>query len=217
VTVFPLALISVAETLLNRTGVVLLGWSGQTMAAGIYALAFNLSMTVTLPRTAVNALFAPLVSELSARGDRAALQFVVTRTALWTLVSGLCIALPLMMLAEPLLSWFGPDFTRGVTAMRVLLVGQIVAAGFGPQMFLMTMTGNERIAALLLIGSAILNGTFGLLLIGGMGLTGAAIATTAALIVWNVAMAVFVWRGLGLIPGPMGLLAIKTAARHEAG
>ena len=214
-TVFPLALISVAETLLNRSGVVLLGWSGQTMAAGIYALAFNLSMTVTLPRTAVNALFAPLVSELSVRGDRAALQFVVTRTALWTLVSGLCIALPLMMLAEPLLSWFGPDFTRAATAMRILLVSQIVAAGFGPQMFLMTMTGNERIAAVLLSGSAILNGAFGWLLIGGMGLTGAAIATTATLIVWNVAMAVFVWRGLGLVPGPLALLGIKTAARPQ--
>jgi len=99
--------------------------------------------------------------------------------------------------------------------MRILLVSQIVAAGFGPQMFLMTMTGNERIAAVLLIASAILNGAFGWLLIGGMGLTGAAIATTAALIVWNVAMAVFVWRGLGLVPGPLALLGIKTAARSQ--
>jgi O-antigen/teichoic acid export membrane protein len=206
----------VAETLLNRTGVLLLGWSGQTVAAGVYALTFNVAMTVMLPRTAVNTLFAPLVSELWARGDRAALQFVVTRTALWTLVSGLCIALPLALLAEPLLSWFGHDFTQGVTAMRVLLIGQIVASGFGPQMFLMTMTGNERIAAVLLIGSAILNGMFGLLLIGGMGLTGAAIATTASLIIWNVAMAVFVWR-VGLVPGPMAHFGMKTAARQPAG
>jgi O-antigen/teichoic acid export membrane protein len=216
-TAFPLVLISVAETLLNRTGVILLGWSDQTITAGVYALTFNLSMTVMLPRTAVNALFAPLVSELSALGDRAALQFVVTRTALWTLLSGLCIALPLIVLAEPLLSWFGPDFTQGVTALRVLLVGQIVAAGFGPQMFLITMTGNERVAAALLIGSAILNGVFTLLLIGGMGLTGAAIATTAALIVWNLAMAVFVWCRLGLVPGPMAHFGLKAAARHQTG
>jgi O-antigen/teichoic acid export membrane protein len=215
VTALPLVLISVAETLLNRTGVVLLGWSGQTIAAGVYALTFNLAMTVMLPRTAVNALFAPLVAELSARADRAALQFVVTRTALWTLVSGLCVGLPLMLLAEPLLAWFGPDFTRGTTAMRVLLVGQIVASGFGPQMFLMTMTGNERMAAVLLIGSAVLNGVLGVLLIGGMGLTGAAIATSAALVVWNVAMAVFVWRGLGLVPGPMAHFGIKAVVSRS--
>ncbi len=216
-TALPLVLISVAEIVLNRTGVLLLGWSGHTVDAGIFALTFNLAMTVMLPRTAVNALFAPMVSTLSARGDRAALQFVVTRTALWTLVSGLCIALPLMVLAEPLLSWFGPDFTRGVAAMRVLLLGQIVASGFGPQMFLMTMTGNERIAAVMLIGSAILNGVFGVLLIGGMGLTGAAIATTAALILWNVAMAVFVWRGLGLVPGPLAHFGMKEEARQQNG
>jgi len=217
VTAVPLVLISVAETLLNRTGVVLLGWSGQTAAAGVYALTFNLAMTVMLPRTAVNALFAPLVADLSARNDRSALQFVVTRTAYWTLVSGLCIGLPLMLLAEPLLAWFGADFTRGVTAMRVLLVGQIVASSFGPQMFLMTMTGNERSAAALLIGSALLNGVFGLLLIGGMGLTGAAIATAVALIVWNVAMAIFVWRGLGLIPGPMGHFGTQALSSGRSG
>jgi O-antigen/teichoic acid export membrane protein len=210
----PLVLISVAETLLNRTGVILLGWSDHTIGAGVYALTFNISMAVMLPRTAVNALFAPLVSELSALGDREALQFVVTRTALWTLFSGLCIALPLIVLAEPLLSWFGPDFAQGVTALRVLLVGQIVAAAFGPQMFLITMTANERTAAALLIGSAILNGVFGWFLIGRMGLIGAAIATTTALIVWNLAMAVFVWRHLRLVPGPMAHFGVRTAARR---
>jgi O-antigen/teichoic acid export membrane protein len=165
----------------------------------------------------VNTLFAPVVSELSALSDRAGLQFVVTRTALWTLLSGLAIALPLIVLAEPLLSWFGPEFTQGVTALRVLLIGQVVAAGFGPQMFLITMTGNERVAAALLIGSAILNCLFTLLLIGGMGLTGAAIATTAALIAWNLAMAMFVWWRLGLVPGPMGHFGLKAAAEHQLG
>ena len=101
--------------------------------------------------------------------------------------------------------------------MRVLLVGQIVASGFGPQMFLMTMTGNERTAAVMLIGSAILNGVFGVRLIGGMGLTGAAIATTAALIVWNVAMAVFVRQGLGLVPGALAHFGMKIAARQQNG
>jgi Na+-driven multidrug efflux pump len=69
----------------------------------------------------------------------------------------------------------------------------------------------------MLIGSAILNGVFGWLLIGGMGLTGAAIATTAALIVSNVAMAVFVWRGIGLVPGPMAHFGMKMAARQQQG
>lgn len=216
-TALPLVLISVSETLLNRTGVVLLGWSGQTSAAGVYALAFNVAMTVTLPRTAVNALFAPLVSELFVRGDRGAMQSVVTRTALWTLLCGLCIALPLMLLAQPLLSWFGADFAQGATAMRVLLAGQIVASGFGPQMFLMTMTGNERSAALYLCGSTLLCAALGWFLIGVLGLTGAALATSTALIAWNLAMALFVRRRLRLVPGPMAHFGMKSAAGQLPG
>lgn len=201
-TTLPLVSMSIAETVFNRVGVMLLGWSGQSIAAGAYALAFNFSMTVTLPRIAVNTLFAPLVSELWVRGDRAALQSVVTRSARWTFLSGLSVALPLMLLAEPLLSWFGRDFARGVTALRLLIAGQIVASAFGPQLFLMTMTGNERAAATVLVGSTVVNGGLGVLLIPVLGLTGAAVATTAALVVWNVAMALFVWRVLGLVPGP---------------
>ena len=211
-TTLPLVSISIAETLLNRAGVVLLGCSDQSIGAGVYALAFNFSMTVTLPRIAVNTLFAPLVSELWVRGDRAALQSVVTRSARWTLLSGLSVALPLMLLAEPLLSWFGRDFAQGVTALRLLLAGQIVASAFGPQMFLMTMTGNERAAATLLIVSTVVNGVLGVLLIQVIGLTGAALATTAALVVWNVTMALFVWRALGVVPGPAsGLSRLRVA------
>jgi len=211
-TALPLVLINVAEALMNRTGTVLLGGAGQTIDAGIYALTFNVAMTVMLPRTAVNALFAPLVSELSTRGDRHQLQAVVTRSALWTLLSSVCIALPIMALAEPLLSWFGPDFVRGATPLRVLLVGQVIASGFGPQMFLMTMTGNERMAATLLVGSAAVNAVLAAILIEHMGLTGAAIATTAALIVWNLAMAIFVWCRLGLAPGLTAHIGVRGRA-----
>jgi Na+-driven multidrug efflux pump len=38
-----------------------------------------------------------------------------------------------------------------------------------------------------------------------LGLTGAAIATTIALIVWNVAMAFFISRHLRLLPGVLGM------------
>jgi hypothetical protein len=41
------------------------------------------------------------------------------------------------------------------------------------------------------------------------GLDGAAIATTIALIVWNVAMASFIRRHLQLLPGVLGLLGSK--------
>lgn len=216
-TALPLVVIAASETVLNRTGVLLFGWIGAGIAAGVYALSFNIAMMVTLPRTAVNAGFAPMVAELYVRGDLAELQSVVTRAAMWTLLSGLCIAVPLGILAHPLLRWFGPDFTHGVTALRVLLSGQLVACAFGPQMYLMTMTGNERSVALLLCVSTILGAAVGAVLIRSMGLTGAAIAASAALILWNASMAVIVWRKLGLVPGLVARLGVKRATGRPRG
>jgi O-antigen/teichoic acid export membrane protein len=199
--ILPLVIIEAAEALMNRTGVLVLGWIGHTKDAGIYALAFNIAFLVVLPRTAVNTLFAPTISGLFVRKEQAALQALVTSAASWTLCAGAFIAVTLFVLAEPLLAWFGPGYDAGVPALRILLVGQLIVASAGSQLNVMTMTGHERSAAALLVVCAAANAVVSALLISLFGLTGAAIATTATLIVWNVAMALFIWRRLQLLPG----------------
>ena len=214
-TAVPLVIIGACEALMNRMGVMLLGWLGDARDAGIYALAFNIAFAVVLPRTAVNALFAPAVSDLFIRNDRVALQALVTKATSWTLVGAACIALPLSLLAEPLLAWFGQDFGAGVLTMRILLIGQVIAGGVGSQLHLMTMTGHERSAAALLFLSITANAVVSAALISLLGLTGAAIATTAILIFWNTAMALFIWRHLRLLPSMLAMfrrpLGAKTA------
>ncbi|WP_249148776.1 lipopolysaccharide biosynthesis protein [Bradyrhizobium manausense] len=205
-TAVPFMIIAGAEALLNRAGVVLLGWFGETREAGIYSLVFNIAFLVALPRTAINTLFAPTISSLFTGNDRTTLQALVTRAALWTLFAALAIALGLAIMAEPLLSWFGADFVTGVPALHILLLGQVVAAAFGSLLLIMTMTEHERAAAVLLVMSAAGNILASVAFIYWLGLTGAAIASSAALIVWHIAMAVFISRHLRLLPGVFGLL-----------
>jgi O-antigen/teichoic acid export membrane protein len=211
----PLVTIGVAEVAMNRTGVVLLGWTGQTTAAGIYALAFNIAFLTALPRTAVNALLAPAISDLFVRGDRVALQALATKAALWTLLGAACIALPVALLAEPVLGWFGRDFAAGVPALRILLIGQVVVAGAGSQLYLLTMTGHERSAAVLMLAAAAGNAAAAAGFISLLGLTGAAIATTLTLVAWNVAMALLVWRYLGLVPGVLAAARMSPGTRLQ--
>jgi O-antigen/teichoic acid export membrane protein len=204
-TAIPLLVIAAAETLLNRTGVLLLGWLGETKQAGIYNLVFNISFLVVLPRTAINTLFAPAISSLYTRRDRATLQSLITTATWWTLCAAVCISLVLAFCAEAILAWFGSDFVSGVPALRILLVGQIIAAGYGSQLHVMTMTEHERAAAALLISSAAINIVVGIVLVAKFGLTGAAIATTITLAVWNIAMARFITRHLRLVPGVLDI------------
>jgi O-antigen/teichoic acid export membrane protein len=208
-TTLPLVIIAVSETAMNRTGVVLLGWLGYTKDAGIYALAFNIALMVMVPRMAMNTLFAPAVSALFVRNDRPALQAMITKAALWALCGGACIALPLALFSDPLLAWFGHDFAAAATLVRILLFGQVIAAGAGSQLFIMTMTGNERSAAILIVLSVAANGAATFLLIGVLGPVGAAVANTATLIAWNAGMALFILVKLRIVPTVVAALIAR--------
>jgi O-antigen/teichoic acid export membrane protein len=116
----------------------------------------------------------------------------------------------LFMLAEPLLAWFGAGYEAGVPALRILLVSQVLAASAGSQLYVMTMTGHERGAMVLLACCATINGGLSIVLISMFGLTGAAIGTAVSLVVWNVAMALFLWRRLNLLPGILASVQTPT-------
>ena len=76
------------------------------------------------------------------------------------------------------------------------------------------MTGCERGAAILLILSAFVNILISAVLVNVLGPAGAAISTMVTLIVWNIAMAVFIWHRLRLLPGPVFML--QSMLRGEA-
>jgi O-antigen/teichoic acid export membrane protein len=63
------------------------------------------------------------------------------------------------------------------------------------------MTGHERIGAAMLVVCAGSNFAACMLMIDSLGMAGAAVAMTATLIAWNVAMGVFIYRRLLLMPG----------------
>lgn len=70
-------------------------------------------------------------------------------------------------------------------------------------------TRTRRHRRRLLILSAVVNVVAGIVFISMPGLTGAAIATTIALIVWNVARALFISRHLRFLPGVFGMLGSR--------
>jgi len=211
----PLVILAATESLLNRTGVILLGWITDTKDAGIYSLAFNIALVVTLPRIAMNTLFAPVISDLHARKDTETMQVLITRTASWTFGAGFCIAAALFVMADPLLAWFGTGYDAGVPALRILLISQVMAASSGSQLYVMTMTANERSAAVLLVSCEVINVGLSAVLIAKFGLTGAAIGTAVSLVIWNVAMALFLWRHLGLSPGVLPSLRLPFITGRE--
>lgn len=199
--VLPLMVITGLDMLMTRTGVMLLGWTGNIRDAGIFAVGFNVAMLIVLPRVAVGTMFAPTISELHALGDRQALQKVFANACTLSLAGAAILALPLLAVMAPLLRWFGQDFDASAPIAYVLVIGQVFAAAVGPQQNLLIMTGHERAAAAMMIASAGLNIVACALWIPRYGPIGAAMATTMTIVAWNVAMAIYIHRHLNLLPG----------------
>jgi O-antigen/teichoic acid export membrane protein len=205
----PVMFIVIADGLMSRSGVIVLGLSGNTLDAGIFALALSMALITGLPRMAVASAFAPNVSDLFVRGDHIGLQALATKASLLSLLGSLGVAIPLLFLIKPLLALFDSSFVSGAPVVAVLVFGQVFAAACGPQQHLITMTGNEKIAAVIMMVCALANLAACVLAIKIFGTLGAAIAMTGTLIVWNIVMAVYIHRRLHLVPGLISAFTSK--------
>jgi O-antigen/teichoic acid export membrane protein len=197
----PVMIMIGVEVLMSRAGVILLGWIGDTHAAGIFALGLNLALVLILPRVAVGTFFSPNVSKLHAHRNDAALQSLFARATVLSLIGTTVLALPLLLLTEPLLRFFGEEFVAAVPIAQILVIGQIFAAATGPQQNLLTMTGHERAAATIMIIGATINITgcaIGIALFGAMG---AAVATAATNVIWNTTMAIYIYKRVNVTAG----------------
>jgi len=214
----PIMLMAGLDVFINRAGVMVLGWTGQIRDAGIFALGLNVALLVGLSLVAVSTMFSPAAATLYARNDRKGLQDLFSRAAILSSGAAIAMAIPLLVIVRPLLSWFGEDFGSGAPIARVLMLGYVFVALCGPQLNLLTMTGNEWAAAVTMImGAAI--GVIGCVIgIEIYGPLGAAIGLALALVVWNVAMAVYIRKRLKITPGlihALTSLKARTVQTHQ--
>ncbi|MBZ9816220.1 lipopolysaccharide biosynthesis protein [Mesorhizobium sp. CA7] len=197
----PIMLMAGLDVFINRAGVMVLGWTGHIRDAGIFALGLNVALLVGLSLVAVSTMFSPTAATLYAKNDRRGLQELFSRAALLSSGAAIAMAIPLLLIVRPLLSWFGEDFGTGAPIARVLMLGYVFVALCGPQLNLLTMTGNEWAAAVtMILGAAfgVVGCAIGVEIYGPLG---AAIGLALALVVWNVAMAIYIRKRLKITPG----------------
>jgi len=104
---------------------------------------------------------------------------------------GLPVGVMLIVAGGPILAVvFGGDFRRGHAALAILCTAQLVNVGTGSASLLLNMAGHERVTARSLMWSAAANVILNALLIPAFGIVGAAMATAATMIGWNLAL----WR-----------------------
>lgn len=188
---WPMALTQGFQRLNRYADVLLLGLLAATVDVGVYRVAAQGAMLVSLGLAALDMVFAPYATRLHAEQEQQKLQKLVRHTAQAALVFALPAMGMFIVLGEWLLvTLFGNEFRGAYWPLLILASGQLISAWFGPTGQLLTMTGYEREVTRAAAMAAGLNIVLGVLLIPPFTAIGAAIATSASLVLWNV----WLWR-----------------------
>jgi O-antigen/teichoic acid export membrane protein len=191
---------SIGVFMTNLADVFVIGKFVSEHDLGIYAAAARTASFITFPLFSINSLFAPTISDLYARGATEALRETYRTAARWTAGAGAGVYGLMAIAPQQILSVFGSEFHEGMVPLVLLGAGYFVNSATGGVGWLLTMTGNHRIAAFTnwMAGAVLATSLF--FVVPKYGLLGAAICTGSAMAVSNLVKMMLVWWKLGVIP-----------------
>jgi O-antigen/teichoic acid export membrane protein len=162
-----------------------------------YAAAKTLSL-VAFIYFSVAQTIAHKFAEYYVVGDRARLADFLKLSIRLTFWPSLGMILVLLALGRPLLALFGRDFVSGYYLMFIIAVGLLARASVGPAERLLNMLGERRSCALVYAGSFAIDIVLCIALLPSMGIAGAAIASSVALVCESASLFVIAKYRLGL-------------------
>jgi O-antigen/teichoic acid export membrane protein len=194
----PLVLVEGLYLLMTNTDIVLLGYFADPDEVGVYFAATRIANLMAFIFFSLNALAVPKFAELHGAGRHAELQrFVrgVIHAMFWpTAAAGVF----LLSTGDFILGLFGEGFDAGYPMLVLLMFGFLARAATGPTEYLLNMTGNQNVVALIYGIAAIGNIGLNLMMIPVWGAIGAAAATAIAVLVSTMCLALAVRRRLGI-------------------
>ncbi len=188
----------------GRIGILMLGAIAAPQVVGPYSAALRGAGFIPLALNVTVLAMAPTIASAYAAGQLVRLQLLARQMSRIALIGGVPLALALVLWGRSFLLLFGPDFESASGALTILTLGEVVNIAAGPVATLLVMTGHERDAVLGLAMGTAMNAGLCLILIPQWGITGAAVAAAAGVVLWNVVLWRFVHRRLGITPKILG-------------
>ena len=197
-TAIPIFMVEGFYLLLTYTDVLVLQQFRPPDEVGVYYAAAKTLALVALVYFSVAAARAPRFSEYHVSADRRRLAAFLANTIQWTFWPSLIATAVVLAVGHQLLRLFGPHFEDGYPLLPILAVGLLARAAVGPVERLLNMVGEQRACALVYATAFAVNVTAGVGLIPFLGIRGAAIATTIAVMTESALLFVVTRRRLGV-------------------
>jgi len=188
------ALVSIS----SRVDILMLGFFRDASQVGIYSGADMLATKIVIFQTLMNQISVASISRLHTLNDKKKLQSMMTKITRGVAIVSIPFFIVIILFNKWILSFLGPAFVQGESALIILCTGQLISLAFGPVGNFAVTTKNEKINIVFVIlkmGIAIL---INLILTPIWGINGTAIATAASLVFWNAGMFITVKKRTGI-------------------
>lgn len=161
--------------LFGRVDLYIVGFFLGELGAGVYGMARQIRTPVRQVRQSFDGLLNPIIARtVAARGARRTGEATAAASRLILAVQ-LPILVALVLVGEPLLAWFGPGFVAGYWAMLLLTAAEAVQGAFGVS-DLVILYNRPLASVRITLTNIVCNVVAGCLLMGPLGVTGAALA-----------------------------------------
>jgi O-antigen/teichoic acid export membrane protein len=213
----PMSITTGAQYLNTWSAVWVMGAFAAAGPVGIFTAAARTATLSTIVRFAFSGIFSPIISSFYARGELEDLGRLYKDVSRWIFTGAFAIFLPIMLLSQEILAIFGAAFTAGWTALIIVAAAQLYSSSVGPTPRMLAMTGNQNIAMVATATAALVGVAVSFALVPGLGILGAALGMSAAIIAENTGTMLAVKRRLGFWPYSWSWLKPLTAGLLAAG
>jgi O-antigen/teichoic acid export membrane protein len=196
-TSFPIFIVEGFYLLLTYVDILALEHYRSPNEVAVYYAGARLLAIVAFVYFAIAGATTHKFTEYHISGDSKRLASFFAETIKWTFWPSLAVCAGILVFGKPLLGLFGENFESGYAVMFILSVGMLARAAVGPAERLLNMLGERKQCAAIYAGAFALNLALCIVLIPRIGIEGAGIATSTALVFESICLYLIAKRRLG--------------------
>lgn len=193
----PLVFATAGFLIMRETHLWVVGGKASAQQVAYLGAVLYLVQVITVPLRLTNSLIQPSVAHLYAVEKRAQLNVLLRGTASIVLLCAIVGCGILLLFGETLLSIvYGEQYKQAVTALNIIIIGQLVNIGVGSPGVLLTMAGYERVVMISSISASLLGISASFVLSPSLGHVGGAIGVALTFGTHNILLWAYSWTRL---------------------
>lgn len=182
----PLMAAGLIQQLVLWSDTLMLGFYMESKDLGVYNAGMKVALSTTVLLYVSNTILVPSISKYCANCDWIALKKQYQTVVFYLIMMALPIFILVVYLGDRILTLFGNEFKEAYSVLFILMIGQFVNIATGSAGYILMMSGKEKIEAINIFVTLLLNICMNMYLIPVYGIIGAAIATSASLVIVNI-------------------------------